>query len=101
MGSLVGLDLVLLFCAWQTVLLALVLLVGGWGGRRGPLAAAKLAAYGLIGSAALLLAFIALARASGRTFLVDGASVGHPMAVPGPGRTSFPAEGAVLGVAFV
>jgi NADH-quinone oxidoreductase subunit M len=101
MGSLVALDLVVLFGAWQVVLLALVLLVAGWGGRRGELAAAKLAAYGAIGSGAMLLAFVALSRASGRTFLVDGASVSHTMSVPELARTAFAAKGAILGVPYV
>ncbi|HEX3343833.1 MAG TPA: NADH-quinone oxidoreductase subunit M, partial [Polyangiaceae bacterium] len=71
-AALVGLDLVLVFAAWQIMLVALVMLVGGWGGAGGEHAAAKLSTYGALGSAAMLAAFVALSRASWRTFLVDG-----------------------------
>jgi NADH-quinone oxidoreductase subunit M len=101
MGVLVGLDLVLLFAAWQLVLVALVMLVGGWGGTRGEHAAAKLATYGALGSTAMLAAFVALSRSSGRTFLVDGAPVLHTLSIPELARTSFAARGPLFGVPFV
>jgi NADH-quinone oxidoreductase subunit M len=100
-AALVGLDLVLLFAAWQLVLVALGMLVGGWGGARGEHAAAKLATYGALGSAAMLAAFIALSRASGRTFLVDGTTVAHTLSIPELARTSFASKGAILGLPFV
>lgn len=100
MAALVSLDLALLFAAWELVLVALVMLVGGWGGPRGELAAAKLGAYGALGSAALLCAFVALARASSRGFLVDGAAVAHTLAIPDLARTSFAARGAIAGLPF-
>jgi NADH-quinone oxidoreductase subunit M len=100
-AALVGLDLVLVFAAWQIVLVALVMLIGGWGGPRGEHAAAKLATYGALGSTSLLLAFVALSRSSGRTFLVDGTAVMHTLSIPELARTSFASKGAILGVPFV
>jgi NADH-quinone oxidoreductase subunit M len=101
MGVLVALDLVLLFAAWQVVWLALVLLVGGWGGRRSALAASRIAVAGVVGSIALLLAFVALSRASGPTFLVDGAAIAHTLAVPELSRTAFSASSPICGLPFV
>jgi NADH-quinone oxidoreductase subunit M len=100
-AALVGLDLIVVFAAWQVMLVALVMLVGGWGGARGEHAAAKLATYGAVGSAAMLGAFVALSRASGRTFLVDGTAVLHTLSIPELARTSFAARGPLLGVPFV
>jgi NADH-quinone oxidoreductase subunit M len=97
---LVSLDLALLFAAWQLVLVALVMLVGGWGGPRGELAAAKLGAYGALGSGALLCAFVALARGAGHGFLVDGTAVAHTLAIPELARTSFAARDAIAGLPF-
>ncbi|HLK36808.1 MAG TPA: proton-conducting transporter membrane subunit, partial [Polyangiaceae bacterium] len=101
MGSLVALDLFVLFGAWQAALLGLILLAGGWGGRRGPHAAAKLVAYGAVGSGAMLLAFVALSRASGRAFLVDGFSVAHTTSIPELSRTSFASKAPLVGLPFV
>jgi NADH-quinone oxidoreductase subunit M len=100
-AALVGLDLVLLFAAWQLVLVAVVMLVGGWGGSRSEQAAAKVASYGALGSAAMLAAFVALSRASGRAFLVDGAAVLHTLSIPELARTSFASKAPLLGVPFV
>jgi NADH-quinone oxidoreductase subunit M len=99
-GVLVGLDLVVVFAAWQLVLVALVMLVGGWGGPRADHAAAKLAGYGALGSAAMLCAFVALSRASGRTFLVDGTAALHTLSIPELARTSFAARAPILGLPF-
>ncbi|MGO9837514.1 MAG: complex I subunit 4 family protein [Polyangiaceae bacterium] len=101
MGALVALDLVVFFVSWELVLVALVVLIGGWGGPRGQNAAAKLGVFGTIGSAAMLLAFVALSRASGRTFLVDGSPLAHTMSIPELARTSFVLRGPLLGVPFV
>ena len=100
-GVLVALDAVFFFGAWATVLLALVLLVGGWGHAHGYRAAAKLGALGTLGAAALLVAFVALSGASGRTFLVDGTPMTHSMAIPEFARTSFSASPPLLGIPFV
>jgi NADH-quinone oxidoreductase subunit M len=100
-AALVALDLVVLFVAWQLVLVALVMLVGGWGGARSEHAAAKIATYGAVGSAAMLAAFVALSRASGKTFLVDGSGVAHALSIPELARTSFASKGPILGVPFV
>jgi NADH-quinone oxidoreductase subunit M len=99
-GVLVALDLLLVFAAWQLVLVALVMLVGGWGGPRADHAAAKLAGYGALGSGAMLCAFVALSRASGRTFLVDGTAVAHTLSIPELARTSFAARAPILGMPF-
>jgi len=101
MGVLVALDLVVLFVSWEIVLVAVVLLVGGWGGSRGQYAAAKLGTIGAIGSAAMLVAFVALSRASGRTFLVDGSPLAHTLSIPELARTSYALKGPLLGVPFV
>jgi NADH-quinone oxidoreductase subunit M len=100
-GSLVALDMVVLFAAWQLALVALVLLVGAWGGARAEHAAAKLSVYGALGSGALLAVFVALSRASGRTLLVDGTVITHTMSIPELARTSFAARGPILGLPFV
>ena len=97
---LASLDLVVVFAAWQLVLIAVVMLVGGWGGSRSQHAAAKLAGYGALGSGAMLCAFVALSRASGRTFLVDGTALLHTLSIPELARTSFVAHAPILGVPF-
>ncbi len=98
--AFVALDLALLFASWEVVLVATVMLVGGWGSSRAAHAAAKTAVYGAVASAALLAAFVAMSRATGRAFLVDGAAVAHTLSVPELARTSFAAKGALLGVPF-
>jgi NADH-quinone oxidoreductase subunit M len=99
--ALCALDLTLLFAAWQLVFVALVMLVGGWGRRRGEYAAAKLAVYGALGSAALVTLFVSLSSASGRAFLVDGSAVAHTLSIPELARTSFAARTPILGLPFV
>jgi NADH-quinone oxidoreductase subunit M len=101
MGALVALDVVVLFAAWQLALVALVMLVGGWGGARGEHAAAKLAIYGAIGSGAMLAVLVALSRASGRALLVDGSAIAHTMSIPELARTSFAAKSPIVGVPFL
>jgi len=100
-GVLVALDMVLFFAAWQAVWLGLVLLVGASGGARCHAASAKLGVYAVIGSFALLVAFIALSRASGSSFLVDGTPVAHTMSIPELSRTSFAAKGELFGLPLV
>ena len=99
-AALVALDLALLLSAWVTVLAALVLLAGGWGGDRARRAAARLGMIGATGSAALALAFSALSGGSGRALLVDGSAVAHTMSIPELARTSFAAQPPILGVPF-
>ncbi|MDP9033589.1 MAG: hypothetical protein M3O50_02190, partial [Myxococcota bacterium] len=101
LGALVALDLLLLFAAWQLVLMAMAMLVGGWSGHRGEHAAAKAGVYGAIGSAAMLVLFIALSRASGQTFLVDGTAVAHTLSIPELARTSFASKEPLVGIPFV
>ncbi len=98
--AFVALDLALVYAAWVTVLVCLVVLVSGWGGGRAHRAAARLGIVGGIGSAALILAFAALAGGSGRSLLVDGTAVAHTMSIPDLARTSFAARGPILGLPF-
>lgn len=100
-ATFTALDLAVLFTAWQVVLIALVMLVGGWGGVHGGHAAAKLGTYGALASCAMLATFVALSDASGRTLLVDGVAVTHTLSIPELARTSFAARGPILGVPFV
>jgi NADH-quinone oxidoreductase subunit M len=99
-GVLVALDMTVMFIAWGAVLVALVVLVGGWGGARAHRAAARLGAIGVLGSVAMLLAFAALSGGSGRALLVDGSAVAHTMSIPELARTSFAAKAPILGVPF-
>ncbi len=101
MGAFLGLDLALVFASWQLVLVALTILVSGWGGGHADRAAAKLAIYGAIGSAALLGVIIMLWGASGHAFLVDGSLSMHSLSIPELARTSFAARGLVLGIPLV
>ncbi len=101
MAALVALDMVLLFAGWSVVLLALVVLVGGWGGAHAHRAAAKLGFNGAIGLAALIVAFASLSGASGRSYLVDGTALAHTMSIPELARTSFAAKAPILGIPFV
>jgi NADH-quinone oxidoreductase subunit M len=101
MGSLLGLDLALVLVSRAVVLLALVVLVGGWGGSRAHHAAAKMGIVGGVGLAATLVVFSALSSASARTYLVDGSAAAHTMAIPELARTSFAAKGSLLGLPFV
>ncbi len=100
-AALVALELAVLFAAWQLVLVALVMLVGGWGGARAEHAAAKIATYGALGSASMLGAFVALSHASGPTFLVDGTAAAHTLAIPELARTTFAAHAPIAGIPFV
>jgi NADH-quinone oxidoreductase subunit M len=99
-GALVALDMALLFATWATLLVALTVLVGLWGGARAHAAAARLGIAGGIGAAALILAFAALWAGSGRGLLVDGSVVAHTMSIPELARTSFAARGPLLGLPF-
>lgn len=101
MGSLVAVDLTLVLIAWQLVMIATVMLVGGWGGARAEYAAAKVALYGAVGTAAMIAAVVALSRASGRTFLMDGSPIAHSFSIPELARTSFASKGAILGIPLV
>jgi NADH-quinone oxidoreductase subunit M len=98
--AIVALDLTLVIVARSVVLLALVLLVGGWGGARAHRAAAKLGVVGTLGLGAMTLAFAALSGGSGRSFLVDGTMVAHTMSIPELARTSFAAKGPIFGLPF-
>ncbi len=103
MGSLLALDLGVFFVAWQAVPVALVLLVGPATAPGSPRTARRLGFRGAIGAMAMLVAFFALSRASGRSFLVDGRSVAHTMSIPELARTSFAAgfQGRILGLPLV
>jgi NADH-quinone oxidoreductase subunit M len=55
----------------------------------------------LVGNTAMLIAFVALSRASGPSFLADGDWVAHTLAIPELGRASFAPQPAILGLPFV
>jgi NADH-quinone oxidoreductase subunit M len=100
-AAFVALDMVVFFMATQVVLVASVMLIGGWGGARGERAASKMGVHGAIGSLAMLAAFVALSRASDRTYLVDGTAVLHTLSLPELARTSFLSKAPILGLPFV
>jgi NADH-quinone oxidoreductase subunit M len=102
MGAFIALDLVLFFVAWQVALVALVVLVGAWGGERRAFAATKLALFGLVGGALMLVAFALLSSNADRTFLVDGSPTARSFAIPELARVAFASKGGtLLGVSFV
>jgi NADH-quinone oxidoreductase subunit M len=101
MAALVALDVTLLLSAWCLVLVAVVMLVGGWGRTHGEQAAAKMGVYGAVGFAALAAVLVALSRASGRSFLADGTAVAHTLSIPELARTSFATKAPIFGLPFV
>ena len=66
-GAICAQDLMVLVLFWGAAVVPLALLVLGWGGERRAAAAGRLAAYGLIGVAALWAAAIMLYQAAGGT----------------------------------
>jgi NADH-quinone oxidoreductase subunit M len=64
-GTFVAFDLILFFIFWELVLLPMYFLIGLWGGPRKEYAAIKFFLYTLLGSAFMLLAFLALFFKSG------------------------------------
>jgi NADH-quinone oxidoreductase subunit M len=101
-GVFVALDLMVLFWAWQVALVALVVLVAGWGGTRRELAATKLLLFGLVSAALFLVAIVAVASHADRTFLVDGAPTTRTLAIPELARVAFSAKGGTwLGLPWV
>jgi NADH-quinone oxidoreductase subunit M len=85
-GVFLALDLVLLFAAWQAAVLALHAL----------LRAPRFTAVSLAGSALLLVAFLALYRASDRAVLVDGTAAAHTFAIPELMRVAYNAKNLTL-----
>jgi NADH-quinone oxidoreductase subunit M len=59
-GTFVALDLILFFVFWELVLLPMYFLIGIWGGPDKEYAAIKFFLYTLLGSAFMLLGFLAL-----------------------------------------
>jgi NADH-quinone oxidoreductase subunit M len=101
-GALVALDLVLVYASWQLVWIALMLLVGNTRPPpRAYPASGKLAMAAITCGAAMLLGFVALSRASNPTFLSDGTSVAHTLAIPELSRVSFAARPPIAGIPFV
>jgi NADH-quinone oxidoreductase subunit M len=96
MGVFLSLDLVLLFCFWQLVLVPLYFLVGMWGAERREAAAAKLFVVTLIASGLMLLGIVALWANADRTFLVDGTPVTRTSSIPELMRVAFHAKKLVL-----
>lgn len=101
-GVLVALDGALFVASWCVTWLAIAILVGASGGSsRSASASAKLSVYALTATASLLFALVALSRASGPAFLVDGTRVAHTLSIPELSRNSFAADGTILGLSFV
>jgi NADH-quinone oxidoreductase subunit M len=96
MGVFLSLDLLLLFCFWQLVLVTLYVLVGMWGAERREAAAAKLFVVTLFASGLMLLGIIALWANADRTFLVDGTPVTRTSSIPELMRVAFHAKKLVL-----
>ncbi len=81
MGVFVALDLFLFFVFWEVMLLPMYFLIGVWGGPRKEYAAIKFFLFTLVGSLAMLVAFLFIYLSStsvgGPFLLADGsASVG-------------------------
>ncbi len=64
-GTFIAFDLILFFIFWELVLLPMYFLIGLWGGPRKEYAAIKFFLYTLLGSAFMLLSFLALYFKSG------------------------------------
>jgi NADH-quinone oxidoreductase subunit M len=100
-GALTALDLVLLLVCGSLLLLSLALLVGGHGGLGSGRAAARLGVYGAIGGGALALVVVLLAGASEPTYLADGSTAPHTLAIPELARTSFAGKPPIAGMPFL
>ncbi|MGA2448775.1 MAG: proton-conducting transporter membrane subunit [Polyangiaceae bacterium] len=98
---LVAMDVVLLFAAWVLVIVSMTMVVASAGTSVAERSAAKVALTGTVGSAALLLAIVALSLASGHAFLVDGTALEHSLAIPDFGRANLAAAAPLLGKPFV
>lgn len=70
-GTFVALDLILFFVFWELVLLPMYFLIGLWGGPRREYAAIKFFLYTLLGSAFMLLAFLAIYFKTGTFDIVE------------------------------
>ena len=102
MGVAVSLDLLVFYGFWQLMLVAMFVAIGVWGGPKKEYAATKFVLYTLVGSALMLVAFIALCQNADRTFLVDGTSVSRTFSIPELMRVSYNAKHlTLLGVSFV
>lgn len=67
-GAFAAQDLLLFFVFFEIVLLPMYFMIGVWGGPRRQYAALKFFVYTVLGSAFMLLAFLALYYFGGRTF---------------------------------
>ena len=70
-GTFVAFDLILFFIFWELVLLPMYFLIGLWGGPRREYAAIKFFLYTLLGSAFMLLGFLALYFKTGTFDIVE------------------------------
>lgn len=67
-GAFASQDLVLFFVFFEVVLVPMYFLIGLWGGQRSSYAALKFFVYTVLGSAFMLLGFLALYFLGGHTF---------------------------------
>lgn len=79
-GAFVAQDLILFFVFFEIVLIPMYFLIGIWGGERRQYAALKFFVYTVLGSAFMLLSFLALYFLGDKTFdLVDLTSPNSPI----------------------
>jgi NADH-quinone oxidoreductase subunit M len=77
LGVFCSLDFFLFYAFFQVVVLPMYLLIGVFGGTRKQYAALKFFLFALLGSVLLLVAIVALHRASAPSVLVDGTPTAH------------------------
>lgn len=70
-GVFLAADLVLFYVAWESVLIPMFLLIGGWGSSNARAASMKFLVYTFAGGAALLLGVIMSATSAGSTAISD------------------------------
>jgi NADH-quinone oxidoreductase subunit M len=101
-GALCAMDGLLFVLFTSVAVVSSSLLVGGWGGPERRAAAMKLALLGTIAVVLLLVAVLAVSRASDATFLVDGTKTTTTFSLPELSRVALGAKGAKLfGAALV
>jgi NADH-quinone oxidoreductase subunit M len=80
LGVFVALDLFLFYIFWEAMLIPMYFLIGVWGHERRIYAAVKFFLYTMAGSVLMLVAFLALYKATGLHTFDLAALVAHPVA---------------------
>lgn len=102
LGATVAQDALLWLVCTAASVLALVLLVGGWGSGDARTAAGRLLVFGGLAVLCLTAGVAVLHAYSDRTFLVDGTTVSHTWSLPDLMRVDFARKpGTVLGAPVV